>query len=144
MLNELTVGNKAYIGDNIAGTEYDVAHYVLGGKWRMPTKEDVEELIANCRFSRPSEAIYSFTYLDGEARLYTSVVTITGPNKNTIKTRMGEFWTASLTEDGKDPYVAYYDYDYEDTSKPGMFYLTNEPRREYTLPIRAVWDPKMK
>lgn len=132
-----------YIGDNIAGTEYDVAHYVLGGKWRMPTKEDVEELIANCRFSRPSEAIYSFTYLDGEARLYTSIVTITGPNKNTIKTRMGEFWTASLTEDGKDPYVAYYEYDYEDTSKPGMFYLINEPRREYTLPIRAVWDPNM-
>lgn len=26
----------------------DVAHVSYGGKWRMPTKEEMEELIANC------------------------------------------------------------------------------------------------
>lgn len=133
-----------YIGDNIAGTKYDVAHHVLGGKWRMPTKEDVEELIANCRFSRPSEAIYSFTYRDSEARLYTSLVTITGPNKNTIKMHFGYFWTATMGEKGISPYLADYDYDPNDTSKPGIFYLSDTlVSREYTLPIRAVWDPNM-
>ena len=133
-----------YIGDNIAGTKYDVAHYVLGGKWRMPTKEDVEELIANCRFSRPSEAYYSFV-LDGyDARLLTTVVTVTGPNKNTLKMHYGYFWTATLGEKGINPYLADYDYDYEDTSKPGWMYLSDElAPREYTMTIRAVWDPNM-
>ena len=33
---------------DISGTEYDVAHVVLGGNWRMPTKEDFRELLENC------------------------------------------------------------------------------------------------
>lgn len=39
--------NNCYmdIGDDISGTEYDVATYLLGGKWRMPTKTEVEELL---------------------------------------------------------------------------------------------------
>lgn len=37
-----------YVGE-IAGTEHDPAHIRLGGKWRMPTKADLEELVANCQ-----------------------------------------------------------------------------------------------
>ncbi len=36
------------IGENISGTQYDVARQKWGGDWRMPTGEDVEELIDNC------------------------------------------------------------------------------------------------
>ncbi len=36
------------LGENISGTEYDAAFTTLGGGWRMPTKEEVEELLANC------------------------------------------------------------------------------------------------
>ena len=39
------------IGDSISGTEYDVAHNKLGGKWRMPTKMEVEELMQECNYS---------------------------------------------------------------------------------------------
>lgn len=35
------------IGD-IAGTEHDAAHVQMGGKWRMPRKEEFEELFENC------------------------------------------------------------------------------------------------
>lgn len=31
--------------------EDDAAHALWGGSWRMPTKEEIEELIANCSFS---------------------------------------------------------------------------------------------
>lgn len=128
------------IGDDIAGTQYDVAHYVLGGQWRMPTKEDVEELIAYCQFSRPSEARYSFIYQDYDATLITSVATITGPNKHSIKIRSSYFWTATMSDDGENPYIALYDYD--DTS--AYLILSNIASRLNSLPIRAVWDPKMK
>lgn len=38
-----------HIGNNIAGTKYDVAHVKWGGTWRMPTIEQIKELKNNCR-----------------------------------------------------------------------------------------------
>lgn len=34
---------------DISGTRYDAAHVIWGGKWRIPTREEVSELIRNCR-----------------------------------------------------------------------------------------------
>lgn len=41
--------NRSYlsIGTDIAGTEYDVAHVKWGGDWRMPTLDEVKELLDN-------------------------------------------------------------------------------------------------
>lgn len=36
------------IGDDISGTEYDAATVNLGDSWRMPTREEMQELVANC------------------------------------------------------------------------------------------------
>lgn len=36
------------IGDDISGTEYDAATVNLGSDWRMPTKDEIQELINNC------------------------------------------------------------------------------------------------
>lgn len=36
------------IAVDISGTDYDVAHVKWGSKWKMPSKTDFEELIANC------------------------------------------------------------------------------------------------
>lgn len=36
------------IGSNIAGTSYDAAYQSWGGSWRMPTKEQLEELMNQC------------------------------------------------------------------------------------------------
>lgn len=36
------------LGDNISGTKYDVAHVKWGGKWRMPTVDEIKELINEC------------------------------------------------------------------------------------------------
>ncbi len=38
-----------FIGKDISGTKYDVAHVQWGGKWRMPTLEQFEELEKNCK-----------------------------------------------------------------------------------------------
>ena len=40
--------NCHYIGYDISGTEYDVAHVKWGGSWRMPTDVQIDELIDNC------------------------------------------------------------------------------------------------
>ena len=36
------------IGSEISGTEYDAAHVNLGGDWRMPTKDEMQELKSKC------------------------------------------------------------------------------------------------
>lgn len=36
------------IGDNISGTEYDAATVNLGSDWRMPTKDEFQELLDKC------------------------------------------------------------------------------------------------
>ncbi len=38
------------IGFNISGTQYDVAHVKWGGSWRMPTQDEINELIDNCTY----------------------------------------------------------------------------------------------
>ena len=38
------------LGSDIAGTQYDVAHVKWGGGWRMPTKEQQDELRNNCTY----------------------------------------------------------------------------------------------
>lgn len=37
-----------YLGSDIAGTEYDVAHVKWGGNWRMPTLKQFMELLKHC------------------------------------------------------------------------------------------------
>ena len=36
--------------DDIGGTDHDVAHVKWGGTWRLPTKDEIEELIDNCGY----------------------------------------------------------------------------------------------
>ena len=38
------------LGSDIAGTQYDVAHVKWGGEWKMPTKEQRDELLNNCTY----------------------------------------------------------------------------------------------
>lgn len=59
------------IGTNISGTRYDVACQKWGGDWRMPTKEEIEELIDECSWQWTS-----INKVNGYR--------ITGPNGNSI------------------------------------------------------------
>ena len=38
------------LGSDIAGTQYDVAHYRWGGSWVMPTHDQQMELLNNCTY----------------------------------------------------------------------------------------------
>ena len=59
------------IGENICGTKYDVAHVKWGGRWQMPSREQVEELC--------SESDVESVTLNG-----VQGARFTGPNGNSI------------------------------------------------------------
>ena len=59
------------LGEDIAGTQYDVAHVKWGSSWRIPTYTQILELVTYCTRSK--------TYLNGRAGTL-----VTGPNGSTI------------------------------------------------------------
>ena len=43
-------GSYVNLGNNISGTQYDVAHVKWGGSWVMPSVEQLRELLDNCTY----------------------------------------------------------------------------------------------
>ena len=119
---------------NISGTEYDIAHIQWGDTWRIPTKEEQEELIRECDWKKDS--------LNG-----VKGYTVTAKNGNTIflpgvggriedKTYYqvdgADYWSGTL---GSNTDTAYYMY----------YYIGEEPTvgtlpRYYGFAVRAVCD----
>ncbi len=99
--------------ENICGTEYDIAYVQWGENWRMPTQEEVQELVDNCT--------WEWTELNG-----INGRRATGPNGNSIffpagASRTGDkisnqvrqrgcYWTGTLYPSDSD--FAYYLYFY--------------------------------
>lgn len=88
------------IGSNISGTQYDVAHVKWGGSWRMPTRDEIEELVNKCSWKRTTQ-----NGVNGQL--------VTGPNGNSIflpaagdrfgtdfydRGSYGYYWSATLNE----------------------------------------------
>lgn len=76
--------------DNISGNpKYDVARSKWGGSWRIPTKEEFQELVSNCLWK------YKCVEKDG---YFLAGYLIIGPNKKSIFLPIGndsDYWTSS-------------------------------------------------
>lgn len=77
-------GEYINIGTNISKTEYDVAYKRWQGDWRMPTYQDVQELIKFCKVDRVEDGKY----------------VLVGPNGAYILLDYGPYWTASINGNG--------------------------------------------
>ena len=64
-------GGFIFIGNNISGTQYDVARVKWGGSWRMPTLAECKELINKCTWTWTT-----YNGVEGQK--------VTGPNGNSI------------------------------------------------------------
>ncbi|HIY35260.1 MAG TPA: DUF1566 domain-containing protein, partial [Candidatus Paraprevotella stercorigallinarum] len=64
-------GKWIFIGNNISGTQYDVARAQWGGSWRMPTLAECQELIDKCTWTWTT-----YNGVNGQK--------VTGPNGNSI------------------------------------------------------------
>ena len=102
-----------YIGKDISGTQYDVAHVKWGGKFRMPTLSDFENLVNNCTteiielngirgmlFQGPNGNLVFFPC--GGSELFD--VLISGHYWRDFDWP-GYYWSATLYEDGAYAYI---------------------------------------
>ena len=130
------------IGNNIEGTQYDLVHAVMGGKWRLPTKAEVEELIQYCTLRAPQETILYYSTDEYSLRLHASYMSITGPSGRSLSTYGSTIWTGTMSENGICPYCAYTDYDAANDSS--YIALIDYVPRDEMLAFRPVWDPNME
>lgn len=100
--------NKA--GLSLIGTEYDTAHNIMGGNWRMPTSDEYNELITKCELTATNLKNENGNPLkDEEGNILLNYVEVVGPNGQKIVfpfggrkeaddyiKREGFYWTANM------------------------------------------------
>jgi len=136
------------IGANISDTEYDAAKILLGGKWRMPTKEDVEELISSCDISNFEYVPYSYMIGSSYFSETCAVGSITGRNGNTIKICVrgnSRYWCGTASDTDSAYFFRYaMDYNSYDVAIPGTGRIElYSSIRHAANHIRPVWDPSL-
>ena len=94
------------IGQNISGTQYDVARKEWGATWRIPTQEEVQELIANCTFvwtNYKSATGFEITSKINGAKIFMPAAGYhMGIPQCSYYGSNGSYWTASaFTGDGR-------------------------------------------
>ena len=132
---------KYYEGDNrtILELEDDAAHVHWGGTWRLPTKEEMQELYDNCEFE----------YIHGDAG---RGILVTAKNGNTLffpltydwddGVKWGYYWTSSLCRNTTAAYTLWLTDNKNATSQ--MMRKIRENPRHLKASIRPVCVPKSK
>lgn len=92
-----------YIPYHISSTTYDVAHMKWGNGWRMPTKEDFEELISMCTIERTYvKGVYGCKFIGPNGK--SIFLPAAGRQSGTICQDDDEGYYWSETRTGSDPY----------------------------------------
>ena len=111
-----TTGAYKYLGSTISGTSYDVAHTTMSDDWRMPTKEELQELIDKCTWEWVT--LYGDDYYttddedtsddttDADYGYYDGFL-ITGPNGNHIFLPGGKYWSGTNESFGNGDPMSY-------------------------------------
>ena len=111
--------------------EDDVARSKLGGSWRIPTREEWEELRKKCNWSRTGNG-YTVTGPSGKSIFLPAAGSRNGPDLGNVGT-CGYYWSSSLHED--TPGSAYYLYCYSGNINTSSCYryrgLSVRPVLEY-------------
>jgi hypothetical protein len=119
--------------------EDDAAHVHWGGTWRLPTKEEMQELYDNCEFE----------YIHGDAG---RGILVTAKNGNTLffpltydwddGVKWGYYWTSSLCRNTTAAYILWLTDNKNATSQ--MMRKIRENPRYLKASIRPVCVPKSK
>lgn len=126
--------------------EFDAAHETLGGTWRMPTRQEIQELVDNCTITWLStEKTHSICAMKATSNVNgkSIIIPLSGyyyPSSTGYyaTNRSGCFWSSSLgvnfVGSGYNISMAYYGV----VSNSNYTLRTEYVDRNYAIPIRAV------
>ncbi|MBD5304387.1 MAG: hypothetical protein HDS18_06515 [Bacteroides sp.] len=126
---ESSDGSTIGYNKNISGNSYyDVARKEWGGSWRLPTNDEIIELVKSC------------TWTIHETNQYQKYFLVTGPNKNSIiilMTRVRAMWGSQAESDNCAYCLDVVSASYTDGVRKGR--ITYAKQKEL-LKIRPVTD----
>lgn len=123
-----TVDNKT-----VLDPEDDAAHVKLGGKWRMPTKAEFQELIDKCEWTLTTRSGVSGFEVKSKSNGKSIFLPFTGyygPGKTLNNKDQGNLWVSEM--DRNSNFSCYFK-----KGTPGSWWGIS---REYGLAIRPVCD----
>lgn len=118
----------------ISGTQYDAATAKLGSGWRMPTYEEIMQLINNCNIEPVTRNSVPGTLLTSNLTGNSIFIPITNYiiENDTVAINLFAFWSGQKsTEINKSYYCEQYEW---------IVYANDAPCY-YGMPIRPVYDP---
>ena len=123
------------IGSDIAGTSYDVAHVKWGGGWRMPSRDQIEQLVNNCSSERSTlNGVdgWFFTGSNGGKIFLPAVGRFYHDDTHFVGVE-GEYWTST-----QFPYLSDYAYTFSIGSSYASWDIATN--RDCGLCVRPVTD----
>ncbi len=103
------------LGPSICGTQYDVAHVKWGGRWNMPTSEQMKELISKCKHQWMSVNHingYLFTGPNGRSIFMPAAGSKSESDKGDSRLfslgDRGDYWTGMPVREKNRNHEAYY------------------------------------
>ena len=100
-----------YLGEDIAGTAYDVSYVNWGDSWRIPSDEQIKELLDNCTFKW-----FSLNEVCGLLVAGSNGATIflpaAGYGRDSINGGIGtggNYWSSTALTENNDAYGLYFD-----------------------------------
>jgi hypothetical protein len=96
------------LGNNIAGTQYDVAHVKWGGSWVMPTYDQIKELEDNCTYLWTTENGVKggkFTSKNNGASIFLPAAGYRNDSNLYIAGSCGYYWSSAQSPSDSD--IAY-------------------------------------
>ena len=97
---DITWGEYIDIGEDISGTEYDAAHVKWGGDWRIPTKQEMEELLTKCTWTvikyNGTALGYKIVGANGN-RIFLPAYKQSGTFNEKAYTHICELWTSTCS-----------------------------------------------
>ena len=133
--NEYNAGSAASISTNLT-LEQDAAHVNLGGTWRMPTKDQFQELIDNCNvmwtddYGGTGVAGCVFTSKINGNSVFLPAAGYCGNSSVKDVGKFGNCWSASWYDSSREWYLTFHSEDQ---------YIHNLPRY-WAFPVRGVCE----
>ena len=95
-------GEVIHIGEDISGTEYDVAHVKWGGSWHMPTYKQQKELIDKCSWTRTNQNGVNGQLVTGPngASIFLPAAGYCRPDLD-MEGSYGFYWSSSFDSDSE-------------------------------------------
>lgn len=100
-----------FIGDEISGTSYDIAHVKWGGGAKMPTLAEVEELLNNCCFTAGSYNGVRGNYVTGSNgnSIFLPFAGFRRDGYLYVENSPGFYWSGTCSTKGNASMAAYFE-----------------------------------